>query len=86
MRYTVDFTPAAAREFLKLPRNTQTVLSSAITALADNPRPPGVKKLTNAAQRTYRIREGDYRIVYDIEDEVLRVLVVCVSHRREVDR
>jgi len=42
--------------------------------------------LTNAEQGTYRVREGDYRIVYDIEDDVLLVLVVRVGHRREVYR
>ena len=86
MRYTVDFTPAAARQFRKLPRNVQGILRPTINALAEDPRPQGVKTLTNAAQGTYRIREGDYRIVYDIEDDVLLVLVVRVGHRREVYR
>jgi mRNA interferase RelE/StbE len=86
VRYTVDFTPAAARQFRKLPRNVQAVLRPAIDALAEEPRPPGVKKLTSTEQGTYRIREGDYRIVYDIEDDILLVLVVRVGHRREVYR
>lgn len=86
MRYTVAFTPAATRQFRKLPRTVQAILRPAINALADDPRPSGVKKLTNADQGTYRVREGDYRIVYDIEDDILLVLVVRVGHRREVYR
>ncbi len=86
MRYTVDFTPAAARQFRKLPRNVQAVLRPTINAFADEPRSHGVKTLTNAEQGTYRIREGDYHIVYDIEDDVLLVLVVRVGHRREIYR
>jgi mRNA interferase RelE/StbE len=86
VRYTIDFTPAAAREFRKLPRNVQAVLRPAIDALAEEPRPLGVKKLTDTEQGTYRIREGDYRIVYDIDDDVLLVLVVRVGNRRDVYR
>jgi mRNA interferase RelE/StbE len=53
--------------------------------LADDPRPHGAKKLVGA-DRTYRIRVGDYRIVYEIGDEVLVVLVIRVAHRREAYR
>lgn len=86
MSYTVEFTPAAARQLRKLPRAVQASLRPAINALADNPRPHGVKMLTNAEQGTYRVREGDYSIVYDIEDDMLLVLVVRVGHRREIYR
>ncbi len=55
-----------------------------ITALSDDPRPVGAKKLVGSAQ--YRIRIGDYRVVYDIEDTVLRVTVVRVAHRRNAYR
>ena len=53
--------------------------------LADNPRPRGVEKLEGRENR-YRIRVGDYRVIYEIHDEVLLVLVVRIGHRREVYR
>ncbi|MDQ6602958.1 MAG: type II toxin-antitoxin system RelE/ParE family toxin [Chloroflexota bacterium] len=86
MSYEVRFTPAVDRQIGKLPRGIRPKIIARAEALADNPRPHGVKRLTNAEQGTYRIREGDYRIVYDIEDDVLLVLVVRVAHRREVYR
>ena len=55
-----------------------------LLVLADDPRPVGVKKLHG--QDRYRIRVGDYRVIYQIEDEVLLVLVVEIAHRREVYR
>ena len=54
----------------------------AISALASNPRPPGYKKLT--ARPAYRIRIGDYRVIYKIEDKVLTVFIIDIGHRREV--
>lgn len=86
MPYEVRFTPAVDRQIGKLPRAIRPKIIARAEALADNPRPHGVKRLTNAKQGTYRIREGDYRIVYDIEDAILLVLVVRVAHRREVYR
>jgi mRNA interferase RelE/StbE len=52
-------------------------------ALADDPRPPGVRKM-RGADRQYRIRVGDYRVIYEIHDDVLLVLVIEVGNRREV--
>jgi mRNA interferase RelE/StbE len=60
-------------------------LVEAITSLADEPRPRGVEKLSGTKDR-FRIRVGDYRVVYAIEDQVLTVFVVKVGHRREVYR
>jgi mRNA interferase RelE/StbE len=56
-----------------------------ILALAEEPRPPGVVKM-QGAEGYYRLRIGDYRVVYAIEDDVLLVLVVRIGHRREVYR
>ena len=60
-------------------------LRTRIDSLADNPRPPDTKKLSGA-EELYRIRVGDYRVLYAIQDKVLLVLVVKVGHRREVYR
>jgi len=57
---------------------------ASIRSLADQPRPPGVAKLSG--QERYRVRQGDYRVVYSIQDEERTVWVVKVAHRREVYR
>ena len=82
-RYAVDFAPAAARQIRRLDRLVQRRILAATEALAVNPRPPGVKKLAGRKD-TWRIRVGDHRIVYEIHEGRLRVLVVAVGHRREV--
>jgi mRNA interferase RelE/StbE len=85
MAYAVEFSPGAEREFRKLAREIQMRLRPRIDALADDPRPAGAKKL-KGADDLWRIRAGDYRIVYQIRDRILLVLVVRVAHRREVYR
>jgi mRNA interferase RelE/StbE len=85
MRYQIDFVPAARRQFQKLSRDLQERLARTIDGLADNPRPHGAIKL-EGAEDAYRIRVGDYRIIYEIRDTVLTVLIVRVGHRREVYR
>jgi mRNA interferase RelE/StbE len=81
----VDFSKKAAKEFAALPRKTQQQLKPKIDALADDPRPSGVKKLSGS-EDVYRIRAGDYRVVYEIHDNELIVFLVKVAHRREVYR
>ena len=84
MPYDVRFKPSAAKELAKLPRAGQRRIAPAIEGLAANPRPAGAEKL--AGQDAWRIRVGDYRIVYAIEDRVLLVLVLHIGNRREVYR
>jgi len=83
--YKVEFRPSARRELKKLPRRDQVRLLRAIDGLAYDPRPPGVKKLTGADD-LYRVRVGDYRVVYQIHDDRLVVLVVRVGHRKDIYR
>ena len=84
MTYRVEFRPAAARELRKLDRSARDRISKVISLLADEPRPPAAKMLTgDDAPRLWRVRTGDYRVIYTIEDEVLLVLVINVRHRRE---
>ena len=68
---------------MKLDEKMQGRVDDAIYALAVEPRPAGCKKLSGQAN-TYRVRVGDFRILYDVEDEVLVVLVVQIGNRREV--
>lgn len=83
--YEVRLAPAALRSLKKLNRPVQVIIAHAIDSLAANPRPHGVVKLSGEAE-LYRIRSGDYRIIYAIEDDVLVVLVVAIGHRREIYR
>jgi mRNA interferase RelE/StbE len=83
--YRILFAPAALRQFRKLPVPIRKRLSPHIDALADNPRPPGVVKLSGSSD-IYRVRVGDYRIVYEIQDVGLVILVLKIGNRREVYR
>lgn len=82
MTYRVEFEPAAARALGKLERSVQKRIQGVLEILALTPRPPAAKKLVGS--ELWRVRTGDYRIVYAIEDERLVVVVVKVGHRREV--
>jgi mRNA interferase RelE/StbE len=83
--YRIRFTPEARRNLEALPKAGQRRLDARIIQLAANPRPPGVITL-QGGQGLLRLRVGDYRIIYRIEDEVLLVIVIRIGHRREVYR
>jgi mRNA interferase RelE/StbE len=85
MRYSVQFKPSARKALLKLDKTLQWQLIEAADALADDPHPHGVEKLSGE-QNLWRIRVRDWRIVYEIHDRQLIVLVLKVGHRREVYR
>jgi mRNA interferase RelE/StbE len=82
MNYRVFILPKAQRELERLPKETYERIKAAILALAQNPRPPGCKKLSG--RDYWRIREGDYRVIYEIEDGAKNVTVLRVRHRRDV--
>ena len=82
MAYSIAFAKAAKRQFDKLPRPAQRRLGDVIAVLALDPRHPGAVKLTSE-DRLYRVRSGDYRVIYQVQDERLLILVVKVGHRRE---
>jgi mRNA interferase RelE/StbE len=85
MLYEIEFTPAAARQIKKLSVSDQKRILSRIENLAASPRPGSVKKL-EGKENLYRLPAGEYRIIYQIQDKNLLVLVVKVGHRREVYR
>ena len=85
MAYTVDFRPAARRQFLRLTPEVQSRLRPRIDALAEDPRPPGCKKL-QGQENLWRIRIGDYRVVYRIQETRLIILVLIIGHRKDVYR
>lgn len=83
MTYRVQVAPAAVRQLRKLDGSALRRVQAAIELLAEEPRPSGAKKLLGG-DGEWRVRTGDYRIVYEINDGVLLVLAVAVGHRREV--
>ena len=85
MIYKVEFTRAAEKQVRKLPRGMQERVVAAVGSLELNPRPVGCKKLVGK-DTTWRIRVGDYRVIYDVLDDVLLVTVVRAAHRRDAYR
>ncbi len=85
MSYRIEFRPAALREMRRIPKPFNGRLMTAIAALAAMPRPPGCVRL-QGTEGYHRIRVGDYRIVYLIEDRALLICVVRLGHRRDVYR
>lgn len=83
MAYTVELSPAAERQLRALVQTVRDRIIAHLLALQQEPRPPGVKKFDDG---TYRVRVGDYRILYDISDQTLMVLVLTVGHRGDVYR
>ncbi|MEV1114367.1 type II toxin-antitoxin system RelE/ParE family toxin [Actinosynnema sp. NPDC049800] len=84
MAYEIEWTTAALRELRKLDRQTGRKVVLSVTALADDPRPPGSRALVGQPAGVMRIRIGAYRVVYQVEDVKVLVTVVRVAHRREV--
>jgi mRNA interferase RelE/StbE len=82
--YRIEVRPAAARQLRKLDPPTARRIQGAIALLADNPRPPASRPLTG--RPAWRVRVGDYRVIYTIEDDRLIVVVVTIGHRRDVYR
>ncbi len=85
MAYIVQLKNCARKELGKLPRAVQDRLIAALRSLEENPRPPGVKKL-RGRENEWRIRVGDYRIVYEIHDRILLVIVIRIRHRSKAYR
>jgi mRNA interferase RelE/StbE len=85
MPYSIRFTRRAERDFSTLERTVQQRLRRDIDRLGENPFPPGAKKL-HVEEPYYRIRVGNYRVIYQVEAHELLVIVVKIGHRKEVYR
>lgn len=83
-RYNILFRASVAKDLLKIPKPDLKKILAAIEALATTPYPMGSEKLTG--KELYRIRKGNYRILYEIHEQEIQVIVVKVGHRREVYR
>lgn len=83
--YQIEIKPSASKELEKLPRQMVIRVVAAIRELADNPYPSGVKKLSGF-DRTFRIRVGDYRVLYDIYENRLVIEIIRIRHRKDIYR
>jgi len=82
MKYTVLIERYAQKQIMKLDKKIIPIIKASIADLADNPRPYGYKKLKG--EDAYRIRVGDYRVIYEIDDGKIIVTVVSVGHRKDI--
>jgi len=82
VKYTVTMLPVAVRTIRKLPPEARRRIQAVIELLSEDPRPPAAKKLT--ARSEWRVRTGDYRVIYRIEDAALTIIIVQAGHRREI--
>ena len=82
--YKIFIKSSAAKELKKLPKKDVRKITSKIRSLAIEPRPHGCEKLSS--QERYRIRQGNYRIIYSIEDDKLIVYVVKIADRKSADK
>ncbi|MDH4019637.1 MAG: type II toxin-antitoxin system RelE/ParE family toxin [Xanthomonadales bacterium] len=81
-RFEVIFKQSVAKDLRQIPKNDVTRILNRIKALSIEPRPPGVEKLSG--QDKYRVRQGAYRILYEVRNNELIVVVVKIGHRRDV--
>jgi mRNA interferase RelE/StbE len=81
-QYKVFFKKSVEKDFKSIPKKELLKILSKIESLQDNPRPFGCEKLTG--QERYRLHQGNYRIVYSIQDYELTVWVVRIGHRKEI--
>ena len=86
MSYHVIVELAAQRALRRLPHDVQRRLLIRLDQLAEDPRSPGTRRLAGVEQQLYRVRVGDYRIIYEIRDLQALVSVVTLGHRRDVYR
>jgi len=82
MDFEIQFKQSALKNLRKIATKDRERVLAKIITLKEDPRPPGSLKLTN--QEAYRIRQGDYRIIYTVEDNILLIEVIRIGHRRDV--
>jgi mRNA interferase RelE/StbE len=83
MNFQIQLSPHAARQLRKLDPTARRRIQAVIDLLADNPRPPAAKQLVGG-KGEWRVRTGDYRVIYEINDGELLILVLRTGHRREI--
>jgi mRNA interferase RelE/StbE len=86
MAYAIEFERHAIKDLRRLPRTDRERIMAAIETLGEEPRPSDVTKLSGSRGSIYRIRVGDYRVLYKIEDDTLMIYVVRVGDRKDIYR
>lgn len=84
-QYKIEFLKTAQKEFYRLPQQIQERIAKKLEILKTNPYPSGVKALKNGQGRL-RLRVGDYRVIYRVENDVLVILIITVGHRKNIYR
>ena len=84
--YQIIFKQSANKELMQISKLAISKVITAIGGLAFNPKPVGIKKLKNSSEDLYRIRVGDYRIIYAIEDEIRIINIRKIGHRKDIYR
>ncbi|WP_281636475.1 type II toxin-antitoxin system RelE family toxin [Flavobacterium marginilacus] len=82
MAYTIEFRSKVLKILVKINEPNYSVIKKEIYALAENPRPQGYRKLKG--RKGYRIRVGDYRVIYEIFDNILVIEVIDLGHRKDI--
>lgn len=82
IKYTIKITRKAQKALAKIPVTYQEKTIEAIYALSENPYPNGSKKLTN--REAWRIRVGVYRVIYEVHEDILSILVIQIGHRKNI--
>ncbi|CRX39587.1 type II toxin-antitoxin system RelE family toxin [Estrella lausannensis] len=85
-KYNILFNKNYIKDLEKIPKKDREYIRESVLSLAKNPRPDGCKKLKGSKDPLYRIRCGDYRVVYEIRDNTLVILVIDVGHRKDIYR
>jgi mRNA interferase RelE/StbE len=83
--YKIEWKQSAIKELKKLQKKTISKIIQTIETLPDNPHPPGSRKL-HGAEYTYRLRAGDYRIIYSVYSDIVTIEIVRIGHRKEIYR
>ena len=82
--YSIEFDRRVKKDLKSVPTQEMERIKAAISNLSSNPRPSGCKKLKGKNYEYFRIRVGDYRVVYTINDKVLLIIIIRVGHRKEI--
>lgn len=84
MTYEVKFSTSSLKELKKLPKQIALRITKGIYRLGENPRKGNVRPMVGS--KSWRMKIGDYRVIYDIEDKLLKILIIRVRHRKDVYR
>jgi mRNA interferase RelE/StbE len=86
MNYKIIYASTAEKELNKLSESDFKKIQRAINSLSENPFPPGHIKLEGTKEKLYRIRKGDYRVIYTVEKDIITITILKIGHRKDVYR